>query len=124
MIIHHAEIARRIKPRYSRDDLRDLYRLFDTYGTLRFAQLPSGLYPAVSVDPQGVAVSGYGNVWVRDNVYVALAHASAGRFDEASRTIEALAAFYRRYRHRFEAIVGGDADPAVPMNRPQVRFDG
>ena len=46
------------------------------------------------------------------------------RLDAARATIEALASFYVKYRNRFELIVEGRADPKLPMNRPQVRFDG
>ena len=46
-------------------------------GTLTFARLPSGLFSASSAG-ESVASSGYANVWVRDNVYVAFAHQVSG----------------------------------------------
>ena len=46
-----------------------------------------------------------------------------GRLDAARTAIEALVLFVK-YRGRFELIVEGRADPKLPMNRPQVRFDG
>ncbi len=123
-IIHHDEVRQRLKPRYSVDDIRSLLAFLDARGTLDFVPLPTGLYPAAGIDPKAAAQSGYGNVWVRDNIYVALALETTGRREQASAAVEALAAFYRKYRTRFEAIVEGRADWKVPMARPQVRFDG
>jgi phosphorylase kinase alpha/beta subunit len=123
-IIHHDEIQRRIKARYSSDDVRGITAFLMEHGVLNFTPLPTGLFPAAGIDPLIAVQSGYGNVWVRDNVYVALAHAMAGRWDVAVAAIEALAAFYKKYRNRFEDIIDGRADFSLPMNRPQVRFDG
>jgi phosphorylase kinase alpha/beta subunit len=124
MIVHNAEIGRRLKPRYSAGDIRDLLALLIARGTLDFKPLPSGLYPAANLDATAAARSGYGNVWVRDNIYVALAYEVAGDTAAARSVVAALAAFYRKHRGRFAAIVKGEADPARPMNRPHVRFDG
>jgi phosphorylase kinase alpha/beta subunit len=124
IIVHHEEIRRRIKARYSLTDIRELQAFLEQRGTVTFKPLTTGLYPAAGIDPAAAALSGYGNVWVRDNVYVALAHESAGLTDLARTAIESLASFYLKYRSRFELIVNGQADPSVPMNRPQVRFDG
>jgi len=124
VVTHHEQISRRIKERYSLGDVYDLLGFLRAHGTLRFAALPTGLYPAASIDRKAAAASGYGNVWVRDNVYVALALETAGLSDAARTTVQRLAAFYQRYRKRFEAIVERRADPSLPMNRPQVRFDG
>ena len=86
--------------------------------------MPTGLYPAAGGDPQAAAQSGYGNVWVRDNVYVALALQASGRPEAACAALQQLAAFHLNHRVRFETIVDGRSDPGLPMNRPQVRFDG
>lgn len=122
-IIHHAEIRRRLRSRYSVSDVRERHAFLKAAGTLDFTPLPSGLHPAAAIDP-GATLSGYENVWTRDNVYVALAQESAGERDAARRTIGALAAFYGAHRARMERIVSGEADPGLPMNRPHVRFDG
>lgn len=124
VVVHHDEIRRRIKPRYTTDEGHNLLAFLNVHRTLRFDALPTGLYPAAGVDAAMATRSGYGNVWVRDNVYVALACETAGRPDAARRVAEAIAAFYRKYRRRFEEIIHGEADPALSMNRPQVRFEG
>lgn len=124
IIIHHEEIKRRVKAHYSSDDIREITTFLLDRGVLDFTPLSTGLFPAAGVDPATAAQSGYGNAWVRDNVYVALSHATAGKWGIASATIEALAAFYRKYRSRFEVIIEGHVNSSLPMNRPQVRFDG
>ena len=124
VVVHHEQIRRRIKSLYTLDDIQEFSHFFRQEGTLSFRPLPTGLYPAAGIDPEAASQSGYGNVWVRDNVYVALAHEIAGLTDTARKTVEALASFYLKYRNRFEAIIEGRANPGEPMNRPQVRFDG
>ena len=124
MVIHHPEIGRRLKPWYRVDDVRELMAFLHGHQTLRLTPLPTGLYPAAGGDPQAAAQSGYGNVWVRDNVYVALALQASGRPEAACAALQQLAAFHLNHRVRFETIVDGRSDPGLPMNRPQVRFDG
>ena len=124
MIVHDDEIRRGLKSGYTVKDVLNLLALLEAHGTLRFDPLPTGLYAAAAIDPVAGAQSGYGNSWVRDNIYVALAHEVAGHSDVACTVLEALAAFYRKYRNRFEAILEGRADPKLPENRPQVRFNG
>jgi phosphorylase kinase alpha/beta subunit len=124
IMIHHQDIRRRIKLRYRLDDIHELMAYLAGHRTLHLAPLQTGLYPAAGADPQAAYQSGYGNVWVRDNVYVALAQEAAGRSAAARTAVRQLAAFYLKHRKRFEAIVEGRADPSLPMNRPAVRFDG
>jgi GH15 family glucan-1,4-alpha-glucosidase len=89
---------------------------------LQFVPLSTGLFPASSAANSGD--SGYGNVWVRDNVYVAFALLESGRTQAAAAVATALLRFYSKYRRRFEAIVSGVVDPDDVMRRPHVRFDG
>ena len=124
LIVHHQEIRRRLKARYSPEDVRDILAFLHAHGTLHFAPLPTGLFPAAELDPAAAAQSGYGNVWVRDNVYIALAHEKAGRLDSAVAVVTALSKFFGKYRQRFKDIVSGVTDPNIVMNRPHVRFDG
>jgi hypothetical protein len=88
------------------------------------APLPSGLFPAAAPDPSVAAVSGYGNVWVRDNVHVAHALIETGEVAAGCKAVAALVRFYDRYRHRFLAILEGRADPGDANQRPHIRFDG
>ena len=124
VVVNHEQIQRRIRSQYTLKDVGELVNFLRQQETLSFRPLRTGLYPAAGIDPETAAQSGYGNVWVRDNVYVALAHETAGMTDTARTIVEELASFYLKYRSRFEAIIEGHADPKVPMNRPQVRFEG
>jgi glycosyl hydrolase family 15 len=123
-VIHHDDIRGLVRPKYSEEDISNLMAFLLAQGTLTLTPLPTGLYPAANVDSPEAAQSGYRNVWVRDNVYVALALDEAGRSNAASTAVQKLAEFYRNCRSSFEAIVDGRADPNLPMNRPPVRFDG
>lgn len=124
LVVHHEEIRKRIKTHYSSLDIHEIRAFLDCHDSLNFKPLSTGLFPAAGIGPASAAQSGYGNVWVRDNVYVALAHEISGMTGTACAVIEALASFFRKYRERFETIIEQRADPGVPMNRPQVRFDG
>ncbi len=124
IVIHHEEIRRRIKARYTPQDIRELLGFLQSRGTLSFVPLSSGLYPAAIIPAQAGEPSSYGSVWVRDNIYVALAHYTAGHIESARNTIGALATFYRKYRGRFVDAINGTADLTIQINRPHVRFDG
>jgi phosphorylase kinase alpha/beta subunit len=121
---HNKSIREKMKRQYNAEDVENLLALLHAHGTLTLTPLSTGLYPAAQLDPKMAALSGYGDVWVRDNVFVALANEVAGQSNAANTVIRRLAEFYSKYRIRFEAIVEGRADPCLPMNRPHVRFDG
>jgi phosphorylase kinase alpha/beta subunit len=119
---HNGELERLHRPGpYTVEQVEAIARAFDERATLAVTPLSSGLYPASGAASTGL--SGYGNVWVRDNVYVAFAQWKDGRRDAAVGVAKALLAFYGRHRHRFDASVRADADGDV-MSRPHVRFDG
>jgi len=121
LITHSAEIERLIRTRYGRDDLDRLEAFLIERGVLRFRSLETGLYPAVQT---GATASGYQNVWVRDNVFVAYAHAENGRLDVAVAVVRALSTYFSKHLFRFDAIISGTADRNDPMQRVNVRFDG
>ncbi len=108
---------------YSPDDLVQLRALLDRSGTFHFPALPTGLFPAAHLSAAG-QYTRYDHVWVRDNIHVAHAHFATGDAAVASRTLRAILTYFARHRHRFEAIIEGRTDPAMPMNRPHIRFDG
>jgi phosphorylase kinase alpha/beta subunit len=124
IVVHHDRIRQTIKPAYCVADVDDLLALLQGSATLTLTPLATGLFPAASLDSRTAAVSGYGYVWVRDNIFVAWAQATNGKWDDACGVLRALAAYFTRYRCRFEAIVEGRVDRRLPANRPQVRFDG
>ncbi len=107
----------------SAEDVGRLRAFLEQRGTFEFPVLDTGLFAAARLS-EGAEYTGYDNVWVRDNVHVAHAHFVTGDVAVAARNVAALALYFRRHRHRFEAVIRGDADPADPMNRPHVRFNG
>src|SRR3954451_16948849 len=56
---------------YTRAQVDTVAAALEAHGTLRLTSLPTGLFPATSA--AGPDASAYRHVWVRDNVYVALA---------------------------------------------------
>jgi len=106
--------------RYDLSDIDAIDGVLRAHGTLAFSALPTGLYAA---SPDAVS-SGYDNVWVRDNVYVAFAQWEAGRRAEAIAAAQAMLRFYHGQRARFDAFIEGRADRADAMQRPHVRFNG
>ncbi len=101
---------------YTPEQIERIRRTLEQQGALDFTPLSTGLYPASGSTQPGA--SGYDNVWVRDNVYVAVALWESGRPGAAAAVAESLLAFYSRHRHRFEARA------REVMDRPHVRFDG
>jgi phosphorylase kinase alpha/beta subunit len=123
MIIHNQRLASMVRPCYSLQQISEIISFLQQMGTLEFPALANGLFPAAALD-QEKSYTGYSYVWVRDNVYVALAHSVVGDTSVAVKTLSMLMRYFSKHRHRFVDIISGKADPANPMNRPQVRFDG
>ncbi len=124
MTFHNPELAELVPDGpYNADDLVRVERALADHQTLTFSRLPSGLF---SASPAGdsIASSGYGSVWLRDNVYAALAHDVSGKTDVAVDVVRALVTFFSRYLYRFDGIISGEVDPQDVSRRPQVRFDG
>jgi GH15 family glucan-1,4-alpha-glucosidase len=116
-------IARLTRRQYRVHDVVDLQQALAGIGALDFYRLESGLFSASPGGGDG-SQSGYQNVWIRDNAYVAYAHLVRGDTATAVGVARALLAFFHRYRRRLQDIVAGVADPADVKNRPHVRFDG
>jgi phosphorylase kinase alpha/beta subunit len=124
MTFHNSELAELVRDGdYRAEDLSRIEAAFDDHHTLTFVRLPSGLYPASS-GGASIASSGYARVWVRDNIYVALAHHQAGATHTAAEVVHALTTFFIRHRSRFDDIISGAVDPHDVARRPHVRFDG
>lgn len=124
MRFQNAELAALVPgDRYSTDTLSRIERALDERRTLEFSRLPSGLFAASSAG-SSIAGSGYSNVWVRDNVYVAFAHHVCGRTEVAAGVARALLTFFGRHRNRFEDIIADNGRAQTVSMRPHVRFDG
>jgi GH15 family glucan-1,4-alpha-glucosidase len=112
-----------MRERYLAEDVTRLKRALDDHGTLRFVPLATGLFSASPLGG-GSAQSGYDNVWVRDNVYVAYAHLVRGDVATAVGVARALLTFFQTYERKIVDVISGVTDPQNVANRPHVRFDG
>jgi hypothetical protein len=121
--IAHKPIHERLDCTSTPQDVRSLRTFLDQHGTFEFPLLETGLFAAARLSGDAL-YTGYDNVWVRDNIHVAYAHLVTGQAVIAERNIAALQRFFERYRHRFESVIRGDANPSDPMNRPHIRFNG
>jgi len=110
-------------PGDSREQLQAIASRLERRGTIVFHALPNGLFPA-AVLGNDRGYTGYSYVWVRDNIHIAYAHYRTGRIDVAVHNLRTLMAYFLKYRKRFLDIIDRPADAAVPMNRPNIRFDG
>ena len=123
-VFHNRELERlHAADDYTRAQVDAVAAALEAHGTLRLTPLPTGLYPATSASAPGA--SAYRHVWVRDNVYVALALWRGGEADAAVAVARGLLAFYGAHRRRFDvAVVEAGFDARDVMTRPHVRFDG
>ena len=105
-------------------DVMRLAQFLEDQGTFQFPTLANGLFSAAAGDGGDFELTGYRNVWVRDNVHIAHAHWQWGQTDKAVAATKSLMAFFKKHQHRFADIIEGRVDPADAMNRPHIRFDG
>lgn len=121
-IIHNPEMRLLIKPEYTRYDILALIAFLKEKNTFHLPALSNGLFPASIADDADL--SGYGKVWVRDNIFIANAYFGIGQPEKARAVVTTLCNYFKKYRHRFENIINGFADPSDFMHRPHIRFDG
>ena len=105
-------------------DVERIVAFLTEQGTFRFPALPNGLFSAALGDGGEFALTGYANIWVRDNIHIAHAQWVTGEKTAAVKTVRAILDFYRKYQHKFVDIIEGRADASDPMQRPHIRFSG
>lgn len=105
------------------EELDTLRTFLEDHGTFIFPQLKSGLYRASTVTGES-EYTGYQNVWVRDNVFIANSRREAGHLEEAKAATEALMRHFIAERPRFQSIIQGKSNKEVAINRPHIRFNG
>ncbi len=108
----------------SLQDVTQLLQFLESQGTFQFPTIANGLFSAAAGEGGEFELTGYRNVWVRDNVHIAHAHWQWGETDKAVAATKSLMAFFKKHQRRFKDIIEGRVDPADPMNRPHIRFDG
>lgn len=107
------------------DEVRGIVQFLTEQGTFTFPTLPNGLFSAAAGEGGDFELTGYRNVWLRDNIQIAWAHLAVENDPQtAVRCIRALNDFYRKHNQRFVDIIEGRASHQEPMNRPHIRFNG
>ncbi|MFA5553982.1 MAG: glycoside hydrolase family 15 protein [Phycisphaerae bacterium] len=106
------------------DKLESLYNFLKQQGTFDIKPLNSGLFRAVGQKCKTANISGYKNIWVRDNIHIAYAFYETGSKIKAKKCVTAIASFFRKHIYRLKNIITHKADPNDPMQRPHIRFSG
>lgn len=119
MSISYSLIAREYYP----SRLDDIFNFLTQKNAFLFPSLGNGLFPAANLQVES-KYTGYSNVWIRDNIYIAYAHYLNGKADIAIKNITAFTEYFIKHKWRFEKIIAGKLDFNDPMNRPHIRFNG
>ncbi|MFM6062037.1 MAG: glycoside hydrolase family 15 protein [Microcystis panniformis] len=123
LVVHNEKILDFIKYRYSLGDLQRLSAFLSENDVLRFPQLENGLFPAALVSNE-TEYTGYANVWLRDNVYLAYSHYIIGQTAIAVKNIQTLINYFQKFQRRFINIIQGRVNPEKIRERPHIRFEG
>jgi GH15 family glucan-1,4-alpha-glucosidase len=117
-LLHHL-----IKEQYTHKDLASIKDLLNAHGAHEITPVAHGLF-AASASQADNSLTGYQNVWVRDNVIVANSFRLRGIPEPAITCVKGLTRFFERQRKRFEEIIS-DREQLVKVNvnrRPHIRF--
>lgn len=120
---HNNQLLLRAKNHYNHHDIQEIFSILSRNNTFSFQILPNGLFPAANLQ-ETTLYTGYSNVWVRDNVYIAYAHYINGYIEIALKNLKTLAEYFIKHKWRFKKIIAGELDYDNPMNRPHIRFNG
>ncbi|HUG20708.1 MAG TPA: glycoside hydrolase family 15 protein [Planctomycetaceae bacterium] len=120
VIIHNSNLEVYLQRDWSRESLDQLESLLISRGTFEFPSLPNGLFPAAVAE----GYTGYGNVWVRDNVHLAHHFHVLGETHCAAGIVRGLTQFLMTQTSKIEQVIAGELTHDDPMNRPHVRFEG
>ncbi len=123
LVVHNEKILDFIKYRYSLGELQRLSAFLSENDVLRFPHLENGLFPAALVSNE-TEYTGYANVWLRDNVYLAYSHYIIGQTAIAVKNIQTLMNYFQKFQRRFINIIQGRVNPEKISERPHIRFEG
>jgi GH15 family glucan-1,4-alpha-glucosidase len=117
-LLHHL-----IKDQYTGQDLASIKEVLNAHKAHQITPVAHGLFAASASQP-GDSLTGYQNVWVRDNIIVANSFRLRGIMEPAIACIKGLTRFFERQRNRFEEIIS-DREQLLKVNvnrRPHIRF--
>ncbi len=112
-----------IASNYTLKGLTKIKKLLTAKGTHEIRPVAHGLF-AASGSQASNSVTGYQNVWIRDNIMVANAFRLHGQMDPAIACIQGLTLFFEKLIPRFRKIID-DPDRTLKEDvyqRPHIRF--
>jgi Glycosyl hydrolases family 15 len=122
-IVQSSKLLDLIKSTYTLEAIQRIVDLLGRENTFTFSALSTGLFPA-AITREETQYTGYRQVWIRDNIYVAYAHYVTGETDITAKTLNGLMNYFKVYRQRFERVIEQPDWANQVMERPHVRFDG
>jgi GH15 family glucan-1,4-alpha-glucosidase len=122
-IVQNSKLLNLIQSTYTSESVHNIVELLEKENTFTFSALSNGLFPA-AITREDTQYTGYRQVWIRDNIYVAYAHYVTGKTHITVKTLNALMDYFKVYRQRFERIIEQPDRANQVMERPHVRFDG
>ena len=115
-------LQKALRTNYLLEHIIAIQALLEEHQVFEFSCLDNGLFPA---SPAADAKNtGYKNVWIRDNIYVAYAHHVSGKTDIALKNVSTLLQYFKQHSSRFRRVIDTQAKPSSCMERPHVRFNG
>lgn len=122
-MLNNKLIASLLKTNYTLEDLEKIEQFFQVHNTLKLCMRENGLYPALTTE-QTEAISGYTNIWIRDNIMITNYQKEVGNYHIVIKTMATIREYFYKHLSRFLNIIEGKVDKNKPMQRPHVRFDG
>lgn len=113
-----------INDTWTHGEVKAVEDLLIQQGTFHFPRLETGLFAAATSVADDFHLTGYQNVWVRDNVHVAHGHFLWGEQAIAVEDVEALLAFFATQKQRLANMIDGRTTPDQIQQRPHIRFNG
>ena len=115
--------SQRIAENYTLESLAKIREILAAHGTHQIHPVAHGLY-AASPSQAGDSVTGYQNVWVRDNIMIANSLRLRGEIAPAIAAMQGVTLFFEKQLPRFREII--DDTPRVlkedANRRPHIRF--
>jgi Glycosyl hydrolases family 15 len=121
--LEHGFLRHLISDTYTTDSLAEIKQALADHHSYEILPVANGLF-AASSSQSPESLSGYQNVWVRDNIMVADSFRRRGEFAPAIACIQGLTRFFATQLPRFREII---SDPTRVLHkdanrRPHIRF--
>jgi Glycosyl hydrolases family 15 len=123
LLIQSVKMLNLIRCQYTVGEIHKIVDFLEEQNTFNFCPLSTGLFPAAITSEEN-QYTGYRQVWIRDNIYVAYAHYLIGNTDITVKNLSSLMNYFKIHRLRFERIIDSPNISDNVMERPHVRFNG